>query len=164
MKTAVIKGSAWKFKDNVDTDEIYPARYLAEPNPEQWGLHAMEPISPGFAAKIKQGDIIVAGENFGCGSSREHAAIALKIAGVGAIVAESQARIFFRNAINNGLPALECPGISRGTAEGNELEVDLIAGRIRNLSTGATFQFTPLPDFLVEMLTTGGLVSYLSEK
>jgi 3-isopropylmalate/(R)-2-methylmalate dehydratase small subunit len=164
LKTALIKGSAWKFKNNVDTDEIYPAKYLAEPNPEQWGHHVMEPISPGFAAKIKKGDIIVAGENFGCGSSREHAAIALKLAGIGAIVAESQARIFFRNAINNGLPALECPGISRGIEEGNDMEVDLTAGQIRNLSTGAAFQFSPLPDFLVKMLTKGGLISYLSEK
>ena len=164
MKTTIIKGKAWKFKDNVDTDEIYPTRYMAEPDPEQWGTHVMEPISPGFAAKINKGDIIVAGDNFGCGSSREHAAIALKIAGISAIVAESQARIFFRNAINNGLPALECPGISKKIEEGNDLEVDLSGGQIRNLSTGEAFQFIPLPDFLLEMLSKGGLISYLLEK
>ena len=162
MNTELIKGNIWKFGDNVDTDEIIPTRYLAHPKPEEWARHAMEPIFPGFASKIRKGDIIVGGKNFGCGSSREHAPIALKVAGIGAIVADSIARIFFRNAINNGLLALECSGISDKVEQGNELEIDLIDGTIRDTVTRNVFHFIPLPEFLIEIVRKGGLAAYLS--
>jgi len=164
MNTDAIRGNVWKFGDNVDTDEIIPNRYLSQPEPEQWASHAMEPIFPEFASRIKKGDIIVGGKNFGCGSSREHAPIALKVAGAGAIVADSIARIFFRNAINNGLVTLECPGISDKVQQGNELEIDLTGGTVRDLTTGNVFQFIPLPEFILEMLRKGGLAAYLLEK
>jgi 3-isopropylmalate/(R)-2-methylmalate dehydratase small subunit len=121
----------------------------------------MEGIDPGFPEKISKGDIVVGGRNFGCGSSREHAPLALKYAGVGAVVAESYARIFYRNSINIGLPALECPGITEAVSDGDILEVDVTGGVIINKSTGARLSFNPLPDFMLEILGEGGLATYI---
>jgi 3-isopropylmalate/(R)-2-methylmalate dehydratase small subunit len=156
-----IRGRVWRFGDNVDTDVIAPARYLDSPDPQDWAAHTMEPLDPEFAKKVARGDIIVAGENFGCGSSREHAPIALKWAGIEAVVAESIARIFFRNAINNGLAVLECKGISEETRAGDELEIDLRTGEIKNLTTDQRFRFVEVPDFILEIIAKGGLVPYL---
>jgi len=123
----------------------------------------MEGIDPDFPKKIQEGDIVVGGTNFGCGSSREHAPLALKYAGIGAVIAESFARIYYRNSINIGLPALECPGITEAVEEGDTVEVDIVGGTVKNTRTGAELSFTPLPDFMVEVLNDGGLVPYLKK-
>jgi len=154
-------GRAWKYGDDVNTDYIIPGKYLELVDPEEMAQHAMEGIDPGFPEKITKGDIVVGGRNFGCGSSREHAPLALKYAGVGAVVAESYARIFYRNAINIGLPALECPEITAAVSDGDVLEIDVTGGIVRNKSTGAQLSFTPLPSFMVEVLNEGGLAPYL---
>lgn len=156
-----LRGRAWRFGDDVNTDLIMPGKYLELVDPEEMALHAMEGIDPGFAGKVEEGDIVVAGANFGCGSSREQAPLALKHAGVGAVVAESFARIFYRNAINIGLPALECRGISKAVGDGETLEIDMTTGVILNRSTGARFRIVPVPDFMVEVLREGGLVPYM---
>ena len=154
-------GRAWKYGDDVNTDYIVPGKYLELVDPEEMAKHAMEGIDPGFSEKVSRGDIVVGGRNFGCGSSREHAPLALKYAGVGAVIAESYARIFYRNSINVGLPALECPGVTEAVSDGDLLEVDLPGGVILNKSTGARLSFTPLPDFMVAVLNEGGLAPYL---
>jgi len=156
-----LRGRAWKFGDDVNTDLIIPGKYLELTDPEEMSRHAMEGVDPAFAERVGAGDIVVGGRNFGCGSSREHAPLALKYAGVGAVVAESYARIFYRNAINIGLPALECPGVSCAVEEGDLLEVDLAGGVVTNGRTGARIRFTPLPDFMVEVLNEGGLAAYI---
>ena len=156
-------GRAWKYGDDVNTDYIIPGKYLELVDPEEMAQHAMEGIDPGFPDKISKGDIVVGGRNFGCGSSREHAPLALKHAGVGAVVAESYARIYYRNSINIGLPALECPGITEAVSDGDALEVDVTGGVILNKSTGARLSFNPLPDFMVEVLIEGGLAPYLKK-
>ncbi|RKY59420.1 MAG: 3-isopropylmalate dehydratase small subunit [Candidatus Latescibacterota bacterium] len=148
-------------RDHINTDEIIPARYLNTDDREELARHALEDLDPGFVGKVKWGDFIVAGENFGCGSSREHAVWALQGAGVGAVLAESFARIFFRNAINTGFPAIECKGISRKVEDGDELEVDLEAGVVRNLTKGEEYKFSPFPDFALEIMRAGGLLEYL---
>ncbi|HUS77773.1 MAG TPA: 3-isopropylmalate dehydratase small subunit [Patescibacteria group bacterium] len=158
-----VKGNAWKFGDDVNTDLIVPGKYLELVDPYEMAKHAMEGVDPEFPEKVAEGDIVVGGTNFGCGSSREHAAIALKYVRVGAVVAESFARIFYRNAINLGLPALECPGIADAVSEGDELEIDLTGGKVVNVTTGKELEFMPLPEFMVEVLTEGGLVPYLKK-
>jgi 3-isopropylmalate/(R)-2-methylmalate dehydratase small subunit len=151
------------FGDDVNTDLIIPGKYLELVDPEEMAEHAMEGIDPDFPKKIQEGDIVVGGTNFGCGSSREHAPLALKYAGIGAVVAESFARIYYRNSINIGLPALECPGITEAVEEGDTVEVDVAGGTVKNTRTGAELNFTPLPDFMVEVLNDGGLVPYLKK-
>ncbi|MDD5014546.1 MAG: 3-isopropylmalate dehydratase small subunit [Atribacterota bacterium] len=160
----IIKGKAWKFKDNIDTDVIIPARYLNTSDPKELGLHCMEDYDSEFVKKINQGDIIVAGKNFGCGSSREHAPIALKAAGVSCIIARSFARIFFRNAINIGLPIFECGEIANQCSEGDLLEVDTVKGRINNLSKNKVYKTNLLPEFIQKLISAGGLREYVKEE
>ena len=157
------KGKAWMFGDDVNTDLIIPGKYLELIDPEEMAEHAMEGIDPDFPKKIQEGDIVVGGTNFGCGSSREHAPLALKYAGIGAVIAESFARIYYRNSINIGLPALECPGITEAVEEGDTVEVDVAGGTVKITRTGVELSFTPLPDFMVEVLNDGGLVPYLKK-
>jgi len=160
----IVKAKAVKLGDNVDTDVILPGKYLALTNPTELKEHAMEGVSPGFASKFVDGAVIVAGENFGQGSSREHAAIALKAAGVKCVVAESLARIFYRNAINIGLPAVESPGILAQVADGDQVSVDLDQGQIRNHTTGATASTEPIPPHLLQVLNDGGIIEHLKKK
>ena len=160
MKTT---GKVWKFGDDIDTDLIIPGRYLNTSDPKELARHCMEDADPSFAGKVASSDIIVAGKYFGCGSSREHAPIALLGNGVSVVLAESFARIFYRNAINIGLPALECPGIHEAVEKGDTLEVDVTGGVVRNLSNGKELRFKPLPDFMVEVLNAGGLAPYLNK-
>jgi 3-isopropylmalate/(R)-2-methylmalate dehydratase small subunit len=159
-----LTGTVWKYGDNVDTDVIIPARYLNVSTLEELAQHCMEDIDTSFADAVQSGDIIVGGENFGCGSSREHAPLAIKGAGVSCVVAKSFARIFYRNAINIGLPILECPEAVEETGKGDRLVVDLIAGTIANERTGRTYQTSPFPDFIMEIVQAGGLVPYTRER
>lgn len=159
----MIKGKALKYGDDVNTDVIFPGRYLALTEPEEIAAHAMEDLDPDFLKKLERGDIIVAGKNFGCGSSREQAAIALKYAGVGAIVAKSFARIFYRNAINQGIPVVECPEGAEAIEDGDEIEIDLDSGVLVDKSTGETFNFKPLPEFIQNILSKGGLLPFLKQ-
>lgn len=152
------------YGDHVSTDDIIAGRYLAKHDPAEWGRHAMENIDPEFSKRVRPGDIIIAGKDFGCGSSREQAPIALKAAGISAVVAESFARIFYRNAINQGLPVLVCPGIKQEFESGDEAEIDLERGLVKNLSRGKEFKVAPLPDFIMEILRAGGLIPYLKRK
>jgi len=156
-----ISGKAWKFGDNIDTDQIIPAEYLITGNPKELAKHAFEKVRPEFAKKVGQGDVIVAGENFGCGSSREHAPRALLGAGISAVVAKSFARIFFRNSINIGLPVITC---RISAEEGNKIEIDFEKGKIRNLNSGKEFKFKPLPKFLTELIEVGGLTEYTKKR
>lgn len=156
-----IKARIVKFGDNVDTDVILPGKYLTITDPAELGRHAMEGISKNFVTRAAGGAIIVAGEHFGQGSSREHAPIALKASGVKCVVANSFARIFFRNAISIGLPAVECPSIMSKVSEGDELSVDLEKGEVRNLSTGMQIRVEPMPQHLLEVLKDGGIIEHL---
>ncbi|MEJ5300353.1 MAG: 3-isopropylmalate dehydratase small subunit [Thermodesulforhabdaceae bacterium] len=158
------RGRAWLFGDNIDTDAIIPARYLNTSDPQELAKHCMEDADANFVNKISPGDIIVAGKNFGCGSSREHAPIAIKAAGISCVIAESFARIFYRNAFNMGLPIVECPGINGKIKEGDEIIVDLSKGTIENVSTGETFSAEPLPSFMQELLKSGGLINYVKNQ
>lgn len=161
----IIKGKVWKFGDNVDTDVIIPFKYKAETlDPRELAKHVMEGIDPNFAKKVRPGDLMVAGKNFGCGSSREQAPLAIKAAGIAAVIAESFARIFFRNAINIGLPAIEVKGIAEKTDEGDILEVDLSQGIVRNLTKNIVFKAVPLPAMIMEILKEGGLINYLKKQ
>lgn len=160
----IIKGKIWKFKDNIDTDVIIPARYLNTSDPKELALHCMEDYDSEFVNKINQGDIIVAGRNFGCGSSREHAPIALKAAGVSCIIAKSFARIFFRNAINIGLPIFESEEIADQCSEGDFLEVDTAKGIIENINKDKTYKLKPLPAFIQNIISLGGLREYVKEE
>ena len=160
----MIEGKAWVFGDHVDTDVIIPARYLNTSDPEELGRHCMEDADPDFAKKVGKGDVIVAGENFGCGSSREHAPIAIKAAGVSCVIAKSFARIFYRNSFNMGLPILESPEAVEGIKEGDRIRVDLSSGTIENLSTGESFNAVPIPPFMRELLDAGGLMPYVARK
>ncbi len=155
-----MKGKVWKFKNNIDTDLIIPARYLNTFDPAELAKHVMEDADASFAGKVKKGDIIVAGDNFGCGSSREHAPIAIKAAGVSAVIANSFARIFFRNSINVGLPILEIKDTSK-INEGDELDIDLEKGQIKDLTTGQTFNAEPFPPFMKKIIEKGGLINYV---
>jgi 3-isopropylmalate/(R)-2-methylmalate dehydratase small subunit len=157
-------GKAWKFGHDIDTDAIIPARYLNRSEPEFLAEHCMEDADASFAQKVQPGDIIVGGKNFGCGSSREHAPIAIKAAQVRAVIAESYARIFFRNSLNIGMPILECPEAVAGIENGDEVDVDLENGVVRNLSKGTTFQARPFPAFMQDLIKAGGLIPYVKEK
>jgi len=160
----ILKGTAWKFGTDVDTDVIIPARYLKTSDPQELARHCMEDADPEFARKVSAGDIIVAGSNFGCGSSREHAPIAIKAAGVACVVAASFARIFYRNAFNLGLPILESPDAAANVQNGDELEVDLATGTIRNRTRDCTYQAQPVPPFMQELLAAGGLMPYVMKR
>jgi len=156
-----LSGTVHKYGDNVDTDVIIPARYLNTFDPTELARHCLEDLDPSFAGKVKPGDIILAGANFGCGSSREHAPLALKSSGVGCVVARSFARIFFRNAINIGLPILECPTTSSLAESGDRLEIELETGSIVNPTTGASGQAAPYTGFILELIQAGGLIARL---
>ncbi len=164
LTRTICSGRVWKYGDNVDTDAIIPARYLNMSLPEELAEHCMEDIDAGFAGSVQPGDIIVGGDNFGCGSSREHAPLAIKGAGVSCVIANSFARIFYRNAINIGLPILECPEAVAETEKGDELTVDLTAGTITNARTGKTYRTSPLPEFVMGIVEAGGLVPYTRER
>lgn len=150
---------AWKFGDDVDTDAIIPGRYLVLNTPEELAAHAFEGVRPEFASSVKKGDVVVAGRNFGCGSSREHAPLALKGCGIQCVVAESFARIFFRNSINIGLPLLEC-GDAGTIEDGDELRIDMGAGIVRNITQQRTYRASPLPDFIQRIVEAGGLIPF----
>jgi 3-isopropylmalate/(R)-2-methylmalate dehydratase small subunit len=156
-----VTGTAIKFGDNIDTDVILPGKYLVLIDPNDLAKHAMEGLDADFPAKAKKGIVVVGGKNFGCGSSREQAPLALKYSGVKCVLAESFARIFFRNAINIGLPAIECKGISAAVDNGDEITVDFEAGTIQDVTKGKSFQVAKLPPFILEILTDGGLIEYL---
>jgi len=158
-----LRGKAHKYGANVDTDAIIPARYLNVSEPAELAAHCMEDIDEEFLKRVKKGDIIVATTNFGCGSSREHAPIALKAAGVSCVIAQSFARIFFRNAINIGLPLLECTMADRIDA-GDVLEVTLETGEIKNITKGKTYKAEPYPDFMMELVSAGGLIEYTKKR
>ncbi len=157
-------GKAHKYGANVDTDAIIPARYLNVSDAKELSRHCMEDIDINFAHSVKPGDFIVADKNFGCGSSREHAPLCIKAAGVACVIAKTFARIFFRNSINIGLPLLECPEAVDGTSLGDELEVDLSNGVIKNLSTSKTYHAKPYPDFMAGIIRNGGLIEYTRQK
>jgi len=164
----IIEDNVWTCGDHVDTDAIIPARYLNTSALEELALHCMEDLDPAFADKMASGDdapgMIVAGRNFGCGSSREHAPLAIKGAGVSCVVAKSFARIFYRNAINIGLPILTCAEAVEGTSAGDRLRIDLRAGTITNLRTGHTYHTSPFPSFIMDIIAAGGLVRYTRER
>jgi len=159
-----IAGRVHKFGDHVDTDVIIPARYLGTTDPLELASHCMEDIDADFINKVQPGDIIVAGRNFGCGSSREHAPISIKAAGVSVVIAATFARIFYRNALNIGLPIIESPEAAAGINSGDQVEVDLEAGKIKNLTTGAEFSFAPLVGAAQELIQAGGLVELTRAK
>ncbi len=163
MQQANIDGKVWTFGKDIDTDLIIAARYLNTSVPEELAKHVMEDADPEFIHKMKAGDIIVAGENFGCGSSREHAPIALKAAGIAAIVAPTFARIFYRNAFNMGLPIFELPQ-SAEIKEGDEISIDMNAGTIRNKSTNKIYSFVPIPNFMQELIDAGGLMNFAANE
>lgn len=160
----MIKGRAVMFGDNVNTDVILPGEYLTLTDPGELAKHVMEGLDPTFSGRVESGVIMVAGRNFGCGSSREHAPLALKHAGVRCILADSFARIFYRNSINIGLPVLECRGILGEVEEGDELEVDLETGSVKNLSKNSVFYAFRLPKFILEILSDGGLIEHLRRR
>ncbi len=157
-------GTVFKYGDNVDTDVIIPARYLNSSDPKELAGHCMEDIDKDFVSQVKEGDLIVADKNFGCGSSREHAPIAIKAAGVSCVIAETFARIFSRNAINIGLPIIECPEASRGIEKGDQVEVDFDTGVITNKTKGTTFQGQAFPEFMQKIIKAEGLINYINQK
>ncbi len=159
-----IRGRVFKFGDDINTDEIIPARYLNTSEPSELAKHVMEDADPSFPKKVKPGDIIVAGKNFGCGSSREHAPIAIKAAGIAAVIAKSFARIFYRNSINIALPIFVSPEASDEIKEGDEIEIIPQEGIIKNLSTGKTYRFQPIPEEIREIFEAGGLMEYAKKR
>lgn len=161
---ARFEGRVHKVGDDIDTDVIIPGRYLALQRPEELARHCLEDLDPGIVRRVRPGDILLAGENFGCGSSREHAPVALKAAGFSCVVAASFARIFYRNAINVGLPILECPAAVREVPDGARLAVDLDAGTVTALDSGRTYQATPFPEFMLGILRAGGLVPFVRQR
>jgi 3-isopropylmalate/(R)-2-methylmalate dehydratase small subunit len=160
----MLKGKVHKYGANVDTDVIIPARYLNLSEPDELARYCMEDIDAEFVSRVEPGDIMVATTNFGCGSSREHAPLAIKAAGISCIIAKSFARIFFRNAINIGLPLLECDEAVDNTDTGDILEVDLSAGRVNNLTKGQEFTAKPYPDFMAELISAGGLIEHTKQR
>ena len=160
----VLKGRAFKFGYDINTDEIIPARYLNTSDPKELAKHVMEDADPEFPKKVQKGDIIVAGKNFGCGSSREHAPIAIKAAGVSAVIAKSFARIFYRNAINIGLPIFESPEAVEGIEEGDVVEINPETGVIRNVTKGTEYKATPIPPDIRKIMEAGGLMEYAKQK
>ena len=157
------KGNAIKYGDNVDTDVIIPARYLNTSDPKELAVHCMEDLDKDFTSKVKDGDIIIGGFNFGCGSSREHAPIAIKASGISLVIAKSFARIFYRNAINIGLAIIECPEAVDRISDGDEVEVDLDTGVITDKTTGETFSTEPFPEFIQNLIANGGLVESIKK-
>ena len=153
----VLKGKAFVYGANIDTDQIYPGRFLDLTEPDQIGKHALEGADPNFVKEVQPGDLIVASTNFGCGSSREHAAITLKSAGVGAILADSFGRIFYRNVINLGVPLIVCPGISKIVKRGDVLTVDMTTGKVMNETTGTSAEAQPLSEYVLNILESGGI-------
>ena len=158
------KGPVFKYGDNIDTDVIIPARYLNTPNAKELAAHCMEDIDKDFVNKVHEGDLMVGGWNFGCGSSREHAPLAIKTAGISVVIAKSFARIFYRNSINIGLPIMECPEAADAIAAGDEVSVDFDTGLITDKTTGKTFQAEPFPPFIQKIIADGGLMKSLTKK
>ena len=159
-----LKGKAIKYGDNIDTDVIIPARYLNTSDPKELAAHCMEDIDKSFSSRCEAGDVMIGGMNFGCGSSREHAPIALKAAGISCVIAKTFARIFFRNAINIGLPILECPEAAEDIEDGDMVSVDLGAGKIYNQTKNKVYTATPFPEFMQQIIACGGLVAYTRAK
>jgi 3-isopropylmalate/(R)-2-methylmalate dehydratase small subunit len=157
-------GTVFKYGDNVDTDVIIPARYLNTSNAKELAAHCMEDIDASFVSKVKAGDIMVADKNFGCGSSREHAPLSIKTAGISCVIASTFARIFYRNSINIGLPILECPEAVAGISAGDEVEVDFDSGEIVNVTSGTTFKGQPFPPFMQDIIKADGLINQLKAK
>ena len=160
----MIKGTVHKFGDNIDTDVIIPARYLNAPSPEELAKHCMEDIDADFVNKVNAGDVMVGGSNFGCGSSREHAPIAIRAAGVSCVIAESFARIFYRNSINIGFPILECPQAAKEIEAGDIVSVDFKTGVITDETTGKTYTSAPFPEFIDNIIKNDGLLAYIKTK
>lgn len=158
------KGKAWKFGNDINTDEIIPARYLNTSDADELAKHCMEDADPDFFKKISAGDIIVAGKNFGCGSSREHAPISIKAAKISCVIAESFARIFYRNSINIGLPIVESPDAAKDIEPGNEIEVDFNSGEIKNITKNKTYKSVPFPPFMQDLIQKGGLMSKIKSE
>ncbi len=159
-----LKGKAWKYGDDVDTDVIIPARYLNTSDPAELARHCMEDIDKEYASKVSPGDFIVAGKNFGCGSSREHAPIAIKASGASAVIARSFARIFYRNAFNTGLPIIEAPQAAEEIEAGDVVSVDLSAGRVRNETKKKEYAIAPIPPFMQELVAAGGLLNWVTAR
>ena len=157
------KGHVFKYGDNVDTDVIIPARYLAIADPKELAEHCMEDIDKEFIQKVQPGDIMVANKNFGCGSSREHAPLVIKVSGISCVIAETFARIFYRNAINIGLPIIECPEAAQDIKNGDQVEVDFDSGKIRNLTTQKEYQGQAFPEFMQRIIKAEGLINYINE-
>ncbi len=157
-------GKVWKFGDDINTDAIIPARYLNSSDPLELAKHCMEDADPDFVKKMSKGDIMVGGKNFGCGSSREHAPVSIKFAGISCVIAESFARIFFRNSFNMGLPIFDSLKAAREASTGDELEVDSETGKIKNLTTGKGYTAAPIPVFMQDLISAGGLMNYVKEK
>jgi 3-isopropylmalate/(R)-2-methylmalate dehydratase small subunit len=160
----IFRGKTWKFGSDIDTDAIIPARYLNTSDPRELARHVMEDADSSFPSKVKRGDILVAGENFGCGSSREHAPIAIKASGIQAVVASGFARIFYRNSFNIGLPIFESPEAVSGISEGDEIEIDAGSGTIRNVSRNEVYTAKPIPPFMRKLIEAGGLVEWTKKK
>ena len=158
------QGTVHKYGDNVDTDVIIPARYLNSSDPKELAAHCMEDIDKDFTTKVKSGDIIVAAKNFGCGSSREHAPIAIKASGVSIVIAETFARIFYRNSINIGLPIMECPEAAREIKSGDQVEVDLDSGIVTDVTQGKSWKGQAFPPFMQNIISAGGLIPYINSK
>ncbi|MHA2407468.1 MAG: 3-isopropylmalate dehydratase small subunit [Candidatus Ranarchaeia archaeon] len=160
----IIEGKAWILGDNIDTDVIIPARYLNLVDPTELGKHCLEDLDPSLAKKFHKNDFLIAGENFGCGSSREHAPISLKASGLGGVIAKSFARIFFRNAINTGFPLFECPDLPLETKEGDIIRIDTDKGTAENLTRSRTYTIAPFPPFIKKIIKAGGLMKYLKQQ
>ena len=158
-----MRGRAWKYGDDVNTDEIIPARYLNTIDPKELASHCMEDADPEFPRKVRPGDVIVGGSNFGCGSSREHAPIAIKAAGVSCVIARTFARIFFRNCINTGLPILVCPAAAAEIQTGDELEIDLASGKITNITQNKEYSTPPFPKEMQDIIAAGGLMNFVKK-
>lgn len=160
----IIKGKAWRFGDDIDTDAIIPARYLNTSDPLELARHVMEDADRDFPSKVQKGDIIVAGKNFGCGSSREHAPIAIKASGIQAVIAKTFARIFYRNSFNIGLPIFESPEASKAIREGDVIEIDADKGIIRNITKAEEYKARPIPPFMQELIEAGGLIEWTKKR
>jgi len=160
----MIKGKAIKYGDNVDTDVIIPARYLNTSDHKELASHCMEDIDKDFSNKISEGDIMIAGKNFGCGSSREHAPIAIKASGISCVIAETFARIFFRNSINIGLPIMECEEAAKDIEENDEISVDTVSGIITNITKNKTYKAVPFPEFMQKIIKSEGLINYIKKE
>jgi len=159
-----VQGKVIKYGDNVDTDVIIPARYLNTSDPAELAKHCMEDLDSSFVTKVRKGDIMVAGKNFGCGSSREHAPIAIKASGIYCVIAETFARIFYRNAINIGLPIIECPEAAKDIADGDTVEIDFDTGKIKNLTNGKEYMGVPFPEFMQQLIAADGLIEYIKRQ